>query len=217
MLTGLTTAVLRVSRKLFPALLFVLVTAMVLWPLLTMSGCAPATTDSTPSQATEQATPTPAAQSENDWTVSAPKVNPMDGVKQQFVSTGHLVGLVLCFENGIPCHVPVYVGVADSVHCWIEGDEVASYHRRIRIKFDDGKPRSEIWSITDDHKGLIPPRPQAFIAELKKHRTLMVEFGCDRSDPGDVITLGIRGLQEALDSAGLKSGGSENPSVKKGG
>ncbi len=32
----------------------------------------------------------------------------------------------------------------------------------------------------------------------------MVEFGCDRSDPGEVITLSIRGLQEALDSANLK-------------
>ena len=138
-----------------------------------------------------------------DWTVSAPQVNLMDNVSTQFVSTGYTVRLVLCFDNGKPCGhgtAPIFVRSP----CWIDNDEPGSYHRSIRIKFDDDKPMTERWGITDDHKGLIPPKPLAFVAELKRHKTLMLEFGCDRSDTGDVITLGVRGLQEALDSANLK-------------
>lgn len=141
--------------------------------------------------------------SASPWKISIPKVNPMDGVRDQFVSTGLLISLVLCFENGKACRVPVYVDAANSVHCWIDGDDIGSYHRRIRIKFDDGKARSETWGITDDHKGLIPPDSETFIAEMKRHKTLMVEFGCARYDRGSVITFDIQRLQETLNSADL--------------
>ena len=148
-------------------------------------------------------TPNSETKPKTDWNVSAGRINPMDNVSTQFVSTGYIVKLILCFENGKPCghgNAPVFV----TSPCWIEADEPGRYRRTIRVKFDDNKALTERWGITDDHKGLTPPNPGAFVADLKKHKTLMVEFGCDRSDPGEVMTLLIQGLQEALDSAHLK-------------
>jgi len=52
--------------------------------------------------------------------------------------------------------------------------------------------------------------PTSLHRRTEKHRTLMVEFGCDRSDPGDVITLGIRGLQKRSTQRAFKSGGSRS-------
>jgi hypothetical protein len=67
------------------------------------------------------------------------------------------------------------------------------------VKFDDEKPHIEIWSIVDSHDAIFPHGSQAFIAKLKKHSTFLIEFGCGASDSGDVITMGIRGLQSSLD------------------
>lgn len=165
------------------------------------AGCSQVSTAPVPPQSAPEAKPE--AKPKTDWNVSAPKINPMDKVSTQFVTTWDIVRLVLCFENGRPCghgNAPVFV----TSPCWIDGNEAGSYHRKIRVKFDDDKPLVENWGISDDHKGLFPPSPLAFVAELKKHKFLMVEFGCDRSDPGDVITLSVQGLQEALDPANLK-------------
>jgi hypothetical protein len=176
-----------------------LVVAFIL-PLL-FAGCSQVSTGPVSPQSAPN--PTPEAKSKTDWNVSAPKINPMDNVSTQFVTTGDVVKLVFCFESGKLCghgNVPVFL----TSPCWIDGNEAGSYYRKMRVKFDDDRPIAENWGITDDHKALFPLRRQAFVTEVKKHRTLMVEFGCDRSDPGDVITLGVQGLQEALDSANLK-------------
>jgi hypothetical protein len=144
------------------------------------------------------ATPAPAATPRNAWTVSSPQINAMDGVRSQYVSTGDAIRVVLCFKNGKPCGGDL-TSVDLRVPCWIDSDEPGSYHRKIRIRFDDEKPRVERWGITDNHKGLFPPSPPAFVAELKRHKTLLVELGCDSSDPGTVVTIDIQGLQESLD------------------
>ncbi|HEY3929856.1 MAG TPA: hypothetical protein VGL89_15905 [Candidatus Koribacter sp.] len=140
----------------------------------------------------------------SDWEIQEPTVNPMDNATSQFLSTGYTVTLVLCFQNGKPCghgSLPVYLKTPCS---WIDSNESTSSRRRIRIKFDDGKASTVNWGISDDHKAIFPPNPQAFTAELKKHKTFMVELGCDRSDPGEVVDIGVEGLQLALDSAKLK-------------
>ncbi len=173
--------------------------------LISLAGCSEAPpTQAPPSPVGPTAiTPNSETKPRTDWSLSAARINPMDNVSTQFVSTGYIIKLMLCFENGKPCghgNAPVFV----TSPCWIEGDEPSSHHRTIRVKFDDSKALAEHWGITDDHKGLTPPDPGAFVADLKKHKTLMVEFGCDRSDPGEVIALSIQGLQEALDSAHLK-------------
>lgn len=138
-----------------------------------------------------------------EWHVTEPRINPMNNVSTQFVANGEAVRIVLCFSDRKPCahdSVPVYVRSP----CWIDGNEPGSHFRTIQVKFDDQKPTKEVWGITDDNKGLVPPRPRAFVGQLNKHKTMMVQFGCDRSDPGEVVTLDINGLQETLDSANLK-------------
>jgi hypothetical protein len=167
--------------------------------ILDLTACSSAPTSESTSSATASSTPapTPAPTPRSDWRVSDPDINAMDGASTQFVSAGNTIRLVLCFTNGKPCSGGV-TSVDLRTPCWIDSDDPGSYHRRIRIKFDDGKPRTESWGITDDHKSLIPPRPQAFVAELKQHKKFVVELGCDRSDPGTVVTIEIEGLQDAL-------------------
>lgn len=122
----------------------------------------------------------------------------MDGVVTRFLSTSGFAHLTLCFENGKPCSLPVYVVAPKS--CFIESNvEGSSYSRRVRVKFDDQKPSTEVWGITDDHNGIFPHGSQAFIAKLKTHSKFMIEFGCDASD-SDVIQMDIKGLQASLDA-----------------
>lgn len=133
------------------------------------------------------------------WTVLKPQVNRMDGSVIQGVTTGSLITLDLCFENGKPCKVPVVISAPRA--CYIEGNfEDWNTRRKIRVKFDDGQPRMEIWVIADDRHALIPPRPSAFIAELLKHKTLLAEFGCAKYDQGEVTEFHIDGLQMALNA-----------------
>jgi hypothetical protein len=130
----------------------------------------------------------------------------MDGVITRFVSSTHclLEGidfggfayLRLCVENGKPCSVPVAVDTPKG--CFVESNvEDSNYSRRVRVKFDDEKPHTEIWSIVDSHHGIFPPNSPAFIAKLKKHSTFLIEFGCGASDSA-VVTIGIRDLQSSL-------------------
>ncbi len=140
----------------------------------------------------------------SDWTVLIPQVNRMDGSVIQGVTTGSLITLDLCFENGKPCKVRVAIGVPRA--CYIEGNfEDWNTRRKLRVKFDDGKPRIELWVIADGHHALIPPRPTAFIAELHKHKTFWAEFGCAKYDQGEVNEFHIDGLQMALNA--MKQGG----------
>lgn len=150
----------------------------------------------TPAAATTQAESTPKL--ESDWQISEPQVNPMDGVVSRFISTRGFAYIQLCFDNGKPCSVPVAVVAPKS--CFIESNvEGSNYSRRVRVKFDDEKPSTAIWGITDRHNGIFPHGSQAFIAKLKKHSNFVIEFGCDASD-SDVITMEIKGLQSSLDA-----------------
>jgi hypothetical protein len=152
------------------------------------------------------------------WRVEPVRIDPMDGSKLQFISTPYIGGcdLNLCFENQKPCKVPVYVRAPGN--CIIEsnivGEDYTGYERSVRIRFDDEKPITERWTITDDRKAIAPRSPELFKAALRKHKTLWVEFGCDASD-NDTVFFNIEGMDEALRSAGIAStiqsgGGGEN-------
>lgn len=124
----------------------------------------------------------------------------MDGAVTKFLTTSGYIHLVLCFKDKKPCSVPVAVSIGQ-LNCVIESNvEGRSYSRRIRYKFDDGKPRTEVWGITDSRTAIFPHNPSAFVEDLKKHKTFAVEFGCDESDPGVVTNMSIQGLQASLDS-----------------
>ena len=83
--------------------------------------------------------------------------------------------------------------------CFIESNVAGStYSRRVRVKFDEERPTTEIWGIADNHNAIIPHGSQAFITKLKKHSSVAIEFGCADYDK-DVVTMKIRGLQARLD------------------
>lgn len=63
--------------------------------------------------------------------------------------------------------------------------------------------RSSRESHWRDRKGIYPHSQKGFIAELYKHKQVMVEFGCDMGDNG-VLTYDIHNLQAAIEFAGLK-------------
>ena len=173
--------------------------------IMSLSGC-----NSSPPPATLQTeNPKPITQEQKldigAWYIQEPRISPIDGTKTQMLSTGP-VGrrLVLCFENGKLCGGN-NIGVFVTSPCWVDGGEETGtrYKRRVRLRFDMDKFLVEIWGISDDHRGIFPYSPKNFISSLKTHKSLAVEFGCDRSD-SDVVTFDIHGLQAAIESAGLK-------------
>lgn len=168
--------------------------------LILQGGLACNTSTSQPQSPQPDIPPAPVvATPASDWTVLKPQVDRMDGTVLQFVTTGTGVTLDMCFENGRPCKTPVSIGAPKG--CYIEGNfEDWNTRRKVRVKFDEEKARSEPWIIADSHDALIPIQPSAFIAELHKHKTLLFEFGCAKYDQGEVIDFHINGLQQALDS-----------------
>jgi hypothetical protein len=136
------------------------------------------------------------------WRVEPPQVDVMDGSKRQYISTEYLGSdLELCFENGRPCSVSVAVRAPG--HCVVESNISGEFHERsVRLKFDDEKAIKQSWGIADNRKAIFPHSQRAFIASLKKHKTLWVEFGCDRDD-NDTVFFDIDGLEVVLHSAGL--------------
>jgi hypothetical protein len=129
------------------------------------------------------------------WNIQEPSINPIDGVRTQFLSVEGPPGtkLVLCFDNGKPCSVGAYV----KSPCWVDGGEDRHYERQVRLKFDEDKFLVQSWGITDDHHGIFPYSPKTFVSNLQRHKVFLLEFGCARWD-SDVVTFDIRGLQAAL-------------------
>ena len=140
------------------------------------------------------------------WDIEAPQINPMDGTKTQLLSTGPLgANLIVCFENGKLCSGRG-VGAFIASPCIVEGNEngdEGTYERWIRVRFDAEPPQKELWGIGDGRKGIFPHSQKSFLAEVYKHKQLMVEFGCDQRD-SDVLTYDVHNLQAAVESAGLK-------------
>jgi hypothetical protein len=168
------------------------------------SGCG--SSQPQPPAAVENAKPQKQTVDVGDWEIQAPEINPIDGTKTQFLSTGGIGdSLTLCFQNGKLCSGR-YVGVFVASPCIVEGNEdndSTTYERLIRLRFDAEQPRKEMWGIPRDRKGIFPHSQAAFVAELYKHKQLIVEFGCDIGD-SSAITYDIHNLQAAIEVAGLK-------------
>lgn len=143
---------------------------------------------------------------DSGWYIQQPEVNPIDGAKTQILYAGSLGSrLVLCFENGKLCSGN-QAGVFITSPCVVDSDrdnDSTAYERSVRLRFDAERPQRETWGISDDRKGIFPHSPKTFIAELYKHKQVMVEFGCDTGD-NDVLTYDIHNLQAAIESAGLQ-------------
>jgi hypothetical protein len=155
---------------------------------------------------TTPAQPEPTKAEVNNWSVTTPDVNSMDGVATQFInSEDRGVYLHLCFQSKGACDVPIAVQAPRD--CFIESNvyhEYSSHLRRVRVKFDDEKPQVQVWGIADSHNAIIPHGSQAaFIDQLKKHKKFSIELGCASYD-SDVVTLDIAGLPEAMATLSVK-------------
>lgn len=127
----------------------------------------------------------------------------IDGKVTQLLSAGDVGSkVVICFKDGRLCsHGSAAVFVTSP--CFVEGTD-SDYGRKVRFKFDwDNNLYVAKWGITDDHRAIFPLSPNPFISNLKKHKTMQLEFGCASYDKS-VFVYRIDGLQVALDSAHLK-------------
>jgi hypothetical protein len=166
--------------------------------IIALASCTPATPVKSPPVSVQPATPPAPSAPVSNWKVST-SVNKMDGVVTTFLNSSDTVHLHLCYQNKGACSIPVAVQVPCYVESNVDG-EYSSTSRRVRVKFDGGAPRTEVWGITDDHHAIFPRRSAAFIAELKKHKSLLIEVGCDFSDTYEQ-EIAIAGLQDAITRA----------------
>ena len=85
------------------------------------------------------------------------------------------------------------------------GGEYGEYETQVRVKFDEEKPLSQTWGIADSHDTLFPNHREAqFLAQILKHKKLIVEFAYYEQTP-HVVTFNLTGLAESLNAAGLKT------------
>jgi hypothetical protein len=142
-------------------------------------------------------------------------VNAIDGVKSEILgmeSTDpdgndygslHYARLKICFENGILCHGnTIGVGVAVNGMLASVGYD-SEYSTPVRVKFDDEKPLSQTWGISDNHETLFTHgSQQQFLNQLLQHNKLVLEFSYYEKSPR-TVTFDLTGLAEKMKSANL--------------
>ncbi len=150
------------------------------------------------------------------WESSSVSTNAIDGTKTEFLSLEssdpdgidfgklHYAELSICFENGKLC-VGKHVGVGITVHGMLasKGYE-AEYSTSVRLKFDEEKPFSQTWGISDSHETLFPyGREKQFLNQLMEHRKLVLEFSYYEK-AARTVTLDLSGLAEKMGHENLK-------------
>src|SRR5258706_542783 len=158
--------------------------------MLGLTGCTQPTV-SAPQPNLVAAVPTPP---KSAWMVQAPTISAMDGEKSQFLYSWseettplhEQPRLVLAFDNGrlSKKHCGVSINAEGMVNP--EGGEYGEYKTHVRVKFDDEKPISQTWSITDSHDALSPHGEAQFLAQMLRHRKLIVEFSYYEKSPETV-------------------------------
>jgi hypothetical protein len=168
---------------------------------LGLAGCSEGHGYKTDSAPTAAATPTPAPTPYNFWRVQDVKISPMDGTKEQFISNNsyHGAEIVTEFDDGKLSRR--HVGLRMDVR-YVRADYGESYRSTVRVKFDDEKPTTEVWSITDSGDALSPSNQRAFLAKMMKHRKMVFEF----NDMGSTktVTFDLYGLADTLKQNGLQ-------------
>lgn len=76
--------------------------------------------------------------------------------------------------------------------------ELGKFHEyTVRLRFDDGAPRTERWNQSTDDKAVFSPHPVAFLKQLAKAKTLKVEVTPFNASPG-VATFYVAGFAGPL-------------------
>jgi hypothetical protein len=54
----------------------------------------------------------------------------------------------------------------------------------VRLRFDDGSPRTEVWDDSTDDKAIFAPQPSAFLKRVEKAKILRMEVTPFNANPG---------------------------------
>ena len=144
------------------------------------------------------------------WEDSGTSVSAIDGVKTEFLSIEstepdgidfgnlHYADLRICFENGKLCGGK-HVGVGVTVHGMLASAGYDSeYSTAVRLKFDDDKPISQMWGISDSHDTLFPYGKEGqFLSQLTQHNKLVLEFSYYEK-AARTVTFDLAGLTEKM-------------------
>jgi hypothetical protein len=149
------------------------------------------------------------------WEDSGTSVNPIDGSKTEFLSMEstdadgvdfdkmHFANLRICFKDGTLCGGKT-IGVGITVHGMLASVGYESeYSTPVRLKFDDDKPVSQTWGISDSHDALFPSGKEGqFLSQLIQHNKLVLEFSYYEK-AARTVTFDITGLADKMKSANL--------------
>jgi hypothetical protein len=143
---------------------------------------------------------------QNEWVIRT-QTSHIDDTVTTFVDSdgGTIIGgFHLCFQSKGKCNVQVSYDMPRG--CFVESNldgEYTSWERRVRYKFDDDPPHTQVWSIADSRNAIIPPNEKTFIEEMKRHKKIIIEAGCASYDSGE-LTANLVGLQDTLNNAHLQ-------------
>lgn len=109
--------------------------------------------------------PTPSAKPpESKWRIDE-STGSMDGVKTTVIGNGYGdQEIIIRFRSK---SLDAYVTTPEIVD-----DEDAP----VRVRFDDGKPISQVWSRSKDYRAIFSPDPRWLVAKLQKSKKFYIEY-----------------------------------------
>jgi hypothetical protein len=130
---------------------------------------------------TSTASTSPAVPPQSNWRINE-STGSMDGVHTTVIANGYGDQEIIIRFRG------------KSLDAYITTPEmVGNDNQIVRVRFDDGKPISQIWSRTDDNKGLFSPDPRWLVAKLQTSKKFYIEYNPDMKVP-EALSFDVAGL-----------------------
>jgi len=121
----------------------------------------------------------PPQPSQNNWRVDE-STNSMDGVKTTvFADDCGDHSIVIRFKGR---YLEAYVTTPEVV------DDAS-----VRVRFDDGRPNIQVWSKSEDDRGLFSPDPRGLVAKLQTSKKFYVEYHPYEKVP-ETLSFDVAGL-----------------------
>jgi hypothetical protein len=118
---------------------------------------------------------------QGNWRIDE-STNAMDGVKTTVLGNWHGdSGVVIRFRGK---HLEAYVTTPEMV-----GHDDTS----VRLRFDDGKPISQVWSRSEDFHALFSPDPRWLVTKLQASQKLYIEYHPYEKVP-ETLSFDVAGL-----------------------
>lgn len=157
------------------------------------------------------------------WEDSGTSVSAIDGVKTEFLSMEstdpdgidfgdlHYADLRICFEDGKLCGGK-HVAVGVTVHGMLASKGYDSeYSTGVRLKFDDEKPMTQTWGISDSHETLFPDgKEEQFLSQLVQHNKLVLEFSYYEK-AARTVSFDLAGLADKMKADNLEGSFTRGP------